>query len=91
MRNTGARPGKAVPQVYLGLEGTGEDRPRYELKGFAKVALEPGERRQVAVRMPRADALRYWSERMHGFCMAPAAAVSVGESVGDLRLHTHIG
>ena len=91
VRNTGARPGKAVPQVYLGLEGTGEDRPRYELKGFTKVALEPGERRQVTVRMPRADALRYWSERMHGFCVAPAAAISVGESVGDLRLHTHIG
>lgn len=91
VRNTGARPGKAVPQVYLGLEGTGEDRPRYELKGFTKVALEPGERRQVTVHMPRADALRYWSERMHGFCVAPAAAISVGESVDDLRLHTHIG
>ena len=37
VENIGDCAGKAVAQVYLGLEGTGEDRPAKELKGFAKV------------------------------------------------------
>ncbi|KFI56797.1 glycoside hydrolase family 3 C-terminal domain-containing protein [Bifidobacterium choerinum] len=89
--NTGARAGKAVPQVYVTLEDTGEDRPAFELRGFTKVALEPGERRQVTIEIPRDEALRYWSERTHAFALAPRAAVHVGESVGDLRLDGRIG
>ena len=89
--NTGARAGKAVPQVYVTLEGTGEDRPAYELRGFTKVNLEPGECRQVTIEIPRDDLLRYWSVGEHGFALAPAAQVSVGESVEDLRLDGKVG
>ena len=90
VENTGDRAGKAVPQVYLGLEGTGEDRPVRELKGFTKVALEAGERRQVTVAMPGAKALRYWSngaaDGRGAYALAPSATVAVGESVHDVRL-----
>ncbi|RSX54636.1 beta-glucosidase family protein [Bifidobacterium samirii] len=86
VENTGDRAGKAVPQVYLGLEGTGENRPVRELRGFEKVALEPGERRQVTVAMPVAKALRYWSNGEGAYALAPAATVAVGESVHDVRL-----
>ncbi|MCI6531517.1 MAG: glycoside hydrolase family 3 C-terminal domain-containing protein [Bifidobacterium animalis] len=89
--NTGARAGKAVPQVYVTLEGTGEDRPAYELRGFTKVNLEPGECRQVTIEIPRDDLLRYWNVGEHGFALAPAARVSVGESVEDLRLDGKVG
>ncbi|MBW3089721.1 beta-glucosidase [Bifidobacterium miconisargentati] len=84
--NTGKRAGKAVPQVYFGLEGTGEDRPAKELRGFAKVTLEPGESRQVELVLPAAKALRYWSNETGEYALAPAARVYVGESVADIRL-----
>lgn len=86
VRNTGKLAGKTVAQVYLGLEGTGEDRPAKELKGFAKVSLEAGESRQVEVAMPVAKALRYWSNASGAYALAPQAEVYVGESVEDIRL-----
>ncbi|OZG69455.1 beta-glucosidase family protein [Bifidobacterium eulemuris] len=84
--NVGAREGKAVPQVYLGLEGTGEDRPVKELRGFAKVALAAGESRQISIMLDADRALRYWSNVSGGYATAPEAAVHVGESAHDIRL-----
>lgn len=84
--NTGERSGAAVPQVYVGLEGTGQDRPVRELKGFTKIALDPGERRQVEVALPAAMALRYWSDASGRFELAAAATVAVGASAHDIRL-----
>lgn len=84
--NTGKRAGKAVPQVYFGLEGTGERRPVKELRGFTKVELQPGESRQVELVLDAARALRYWSNESETYALAPAAHVYVGESVADIRL-----
>ena len=86
VENIGDCAGKAVAQVYLGLEGTGEDRPAKELKGFAKVELDAGEFREVTVAMPAAKALRYWSNESGAYALAPEASVFVGESVEDIRL-----
>ncbi|KFI64235.1 beta-glucosidase family protein [Bifidobacterium cuniculi] len=86
IRNVGSRPGAAVPQVYLRLEGTGEDRPAYELKGFTKRWIAPGERVQVSVEMKADEALKYWDTKAGAWAVAPAAKVYVGESVEDLRL-----
>ncbi len=86
VENTGERDGKAVAQVYLGLEGTGEDRPAKELKGFTKVELAAGESREVTVTMPVAKALRYWSNGVGSYTLASEANVFVGESVEDIRL-----
>ena len=86
IENVGRRAGKAVPQVYMGLTGTGEDRPAKELKGFAKVELNPGERRQIVIDLEAAKALRYWSNVASEFLLAPSANVFVGESVSDIRL-----
>jgi beta-glucosidase len=47
--NTGARGGAAVPQVYIGDPQASVPRPSKELKGFAKVMLQPGETRRVTV------------------------------------------
>lgn len=88
--NTGDRAGYAVPQVYLGLEGTGEDRPVKELKGFDKVLVQPGELRQVTIDMPVNKALRYWSNEKGGFALAPSAQLYVGESVQDIRLNGRV-
>ena len=84
--NTGDRPGKTVLQVYFGLEGVGEDRPVKELKGFTKVSLNSGERKDIRIDLPVSKALRYYSNMMNGYALANQAAVYVGESVQDIRL-----
>ncbi|MBL8057790.1 MAG: glycoside hydrolase family 3 C-terminal domain-containing protein, partial [Anaerolineales bacterium] len=46
--NTGARAGEAVAQCYVQDCVASTTRPVRELKGFARVRLEPGEARRVA-------------------------------------------
>ena len=45
--NTGTRAGDEVVQLYVRESDTSVTRPVLELKGFARVALQPGERRTV--------------------------------------------
>lgn len=46
VRNTGARAGRETVQIYV---ETPAQKERYALCGFAKVALQPGEEKQVTV------------------------------------------
>ena len=60
VRNTGDRAGSTVVQVYVHDANSVIDRPTQELKGFAKVHLEPGESATTTITLdPRAFA--YWS------------------------------
>lgn len=47
VKNTGKRTGKEIVQLYVRDKMAGVIRPVKELKGFEKVALEPGEEKQV--------------------------------------------
>tara|TARA_R110002020_G_scaffold134252_28_gene299717 strand:- start:4084 stop:6537 length:2454 start_codon:yes stop_codon:yes gene_type:complete len=47
--NTGDRDGATVVQLYVAPHGNSGDRPEKELKGFAKVALQPGETHRVSI------------------------------------------
>jgi len=47
--NTGKVAGKEIVQVYVHDRQASLSRPEKELKGFAKVALEPGETRTVTI------------------------------------------
>jgi beta-glucosidase len=47
--NTGSRAGDAVPEVYIGAEQSSVPRPPKELKGFARITLQPGETKTVKV------------------------------------------
>ena len=49
--NTGHVAGKEIVQVYVHDRAAGLVRPEKELKGFAKVALEPGEAKSVAIKL----------------------------------------
>jgi beta-glucosidase len=58
--NTGQRAGAEVVQVYVTDPESSVTRPRQELKGFAKIALEPGD--SGVVRMTLDDrAFSFWS------------------------------
>jgi beta-glucosidase len=49
--NTGQMAGKEIVQVYVHDRASGLARPEKELKGFAKVALQPGETKSVALEL----------------------------------------
>ena len=61
VRNSGKRPGREVVQLYTHQMVATRSRPVRELKGFRKIALDPGEEREVEFFVPASD-LAYWEE-----------------------------
>lgn len=49
--NTGKFTGKEIVQVYIHDQKSGLVRPEKELKGFAKVELQPGETKSVSIQL----------------------------------------
>jgi beta-glucosidase len=87
--NSGHRRGSEVVQVYVG-GADGSDGPPRRLEGFAKVRLDPGERRRVTVALgPRAFA--HWDSARHAW-VTPAGsyAVYAGTSSRDLPLRASV-
>jgi beta-glucosidase len=83
--NTGSRRGQEVVQVYMHDVAARLRRPHRELKAFAKVALEPGERKTVTLPLAR-DALAYFDDRTHEWVAeAGQFEVLVGASSRDMR------
>jgi beta-glucosidase len=78
--NTGSRAGSEVVQVYVRDVEASVRRPAKELRGFAKVRLEPGETQAVEVRLePRAFA--FWDVRRHAWVTeAGAFEILIGSS-----------
>jgi beta-glucosidase len=83
--NTGGRSGQEVVQLYVRDVTARLARPPKELKGFAKVALEPGETSTVTLKLDR-DALAYWDDaRRSWVAEAGEFEVLVGGSSADIR------
>ena len=53
VKNTGARRGAEVVQIYVHANTPGVARPEQELRAFAKADLAPGEEREIALKLPR--------------------------------------
>ncbi|HVT65858.1 MAG TPA: glycoside hydrolase family 3 C-terminal domain-containing protein [Mycobacteriales bacterium] len=69
--NVGHRAGWAVPQVYVSVEPRPHvPEPPQTLAGFAKVYLQPGQTRHVAVPIDE-RAYQYWDVRRHRFRDVP--------------------
>jgi beta-glucosidase len=86
VRNAGERAGTEVAQVYLhDLEATVRRPPR-ELKGFARLALEPAESRTVSLTLGHRD-LAFFDETTRSWAVEPGTfEVEVGPSSRDLPL-----
>ncbi|RHR10966.1 glycosyl hydrolase [Pseudoflavonifractor sp. AF19-9AC] len=86
LTNTGKCAGGEIAQVYLSAVNSGIFRPARELKGFAKVFLEPGESRTVTI--PLDDkAFRYFNVKTNSWEVEGGEySVQVGASVQDIRL-----
>ncbi len=82
--NTGHRKGAEVVQVYIGDPESLVARPVRELKGFARVALEPGESRTVSIELD-SRALAYWHPTLERWTVEGGTfTVDVGTSSRDI-------
>jgi beta-glucosidase len=80
VKNTGARAGDEVVQMYVSHEGSKVGRPVKELKGFARVSLQAGEVKTVMLPLAAKD-LAYWDEGRKGFVVeGDRVVVKVGGS-----------
>jgi hypothetical protein len=84
--NTGKRAGEEVVQLYVHADKSPIDRPVRELKGFAKVALNPGETKTVSLQLTPRD-LAYFDVSGHQWkADAGDYEVEIGASSRDIRL-----
>jgi beta-glucosidase len=83
--NTSERAGFEVVQVYVQPPPGPVDRPRRELAGFAKLALDPGESATATVMLDR-RAFARWDEDRGGWFVDPGTyGLHLGASSRDLR------
>jgi beta-glucosidase len=86
VRNTGPRAGDEVVQMYVAHVNSKVDRPIEELKGFKRVALQPGETKTVSLPL-KASALAYWNSIRGAFEVEPDRVnIRVGSSSADIKL-----
>ncbi|MDH6584385.1 beta-glucosidase [Streptomyces sp. SAI-133] len=86
LRNSGARAGREVVQVYLAPAEPDAERPARRLAGFAGAEAGPGERVEVTVRIPR-RAFEIWDEKTSSWSYVKGSyEIQVGRSIGDRRV-----
>ncbi len=88
--NTGKRAGKEIVELYISDQSGEAVRPVHELKGFEKVALQPGESKQVTFELGDC-AFAFFDERTHDWRVPNGKFVlEVGASSRDIRLAAEI-
>jgi beta-glucosidase len=86
VENRGARAGKEVVQLYVRDVESSLTRPEKELKAFAKVMLEPGQKERVTFELGDDD-LSFYDLSRQGWLAEPGEfEVLVGSSSQDVRL-----
>ncbi len=88
--NTGTRAGKEVVELYVSDRSGEAVRPVHELKGFEKIALQPGESKQVTFELG-GRAFAFFDEKTHDWRVPNGKfVVEVGASSRDLRLFAEV-
>jgi beta-glucosidase len=83
--NTGKTAGDEVVQLYVCDEYASIPRPVKELKGFCRIALEPGQSRKLTFHLP-VDMLAFYDEELNLVVEAGKIKFSLGSSSADIRL-----
>lgn len=87
VKNTSARPGEEVVQLYLRSVDGAAGLPRKDLRGFRHLTLQPGEEREVDFEIMPSRDLRYHDEARRGYAVAPGRyEVQLAASSADVRL-----
>ncbi len=90
VKNTGDMAGKEAVQVYVRDVESTVFRPDKELKGFAKVALQPGEEKEVAVELDRRAFAFYNTDKKDWQVEAGEFEILIGASSRDIRLSAKV-
>ncbi len=61
--NTGEMAGEEIVQIYISYSGSCVDRPKKDLKGFGRLALNPGETGKFTCRIKAEDLAYYDTEK----------------------------
>lgn len=83
--NTGHMAGKEIVQVYVHDQQSGLVRPHKELKGFAKVALQPGETKTVSIALDFRAFAYYHPEYQQWITEDGEFDLLIGASAVDIR------
>ena len=86
LANTGKRAGAEVAEVYVQPLNPSVTRPLKELKGFAKVTLQPGGKQTVSVRLERSAFSFYDPDKKGWVAEKGTYKILVGGSSRDIRL-----
>ncbi|WP_420031722.1 glycoside hydrolase family 3 C-terminal domain-containing protein [Streptomyces sp. cg28] len=90
VRNTGARTGREVVQVYLSRPHSAAERPERWFAGYTAVTAPPGARVEAVVHVP-SRALRHWSPEAGDWRTEPGVyRVHAGRSAGEPTLTTEV-
>ena len=85
VKNTGKTAAAEAPQVYVSKTGGSIARPDRELKGFDKIALAPGESREVSILLTSGSFARYSTSEHDWVVDMGAYRVLVGSSSADIK------
>jgi beta-glucosidase len=83
--NTGSAAGDEVVQLYVRGECASVPRPLKELKGYARIALQPGESKRITFQLP-VDQLAFFDDNQDLVLEPGSIAVMLGSSSADIRL-----
>ncbi|OKP67378.1 glycosyl hydrolase [Paenibacillus sp. P3E] len=87
IKNTGSRAGQEIVQLYVSDIESSFIRPLQELKGFQKVALQPGEAREVSFTLNK-RAFAYYNVGLRDWHVESGTfRIGVGASSRDIRLN----
>lgn len=84
--NTGSVPGKEIVQLYVRDVESEAIRPVQELKGFAKVELQPGESRTVSFELDKRAFAYYHTGAGRWHVETGEFEIRIGASSRDIRL-----
>ncbi len=84
VRNSGAVAGDEVVQLYVCDETGCVPRPVKELKGFTRLALQPGQARRLTFHLP-VDQLAFYDESMDLVVEPGTIRLMLGSSSADIR------
>jgi beta-glucosidase len=90
--NTGKRAGATVAQLYVRTPaGEPVERPVQELKGFARVELQPGETKAVTMTLDRRR-FASWDQSAHDWAVVPGTyGLAIGRSSRDVSCTASVG
>ncbi|MBN2102889.1 glycoside hydrolase family 3 C-terminal domain-containing protein [bacterium] len=90
IKNIGGREGAETVQLYVRDEACSLPRPEKELKAFAKVCLQPGERQTLFFELGK-DAFAFWHPDLKDWTVEPGVfAIMIGKSSQEIVLEKSV-